>query len=95
MKNLSFVILWSCWGFFLGAILLLGPVRWMVDYARTHSWTSSAENSIVYFFIGILIIVSLGLAYFTLQQLSTSSPGKKSILFGLPIAGAAFALYVF
>jgi protein tyrosine phosphatase (PTP) superfamily phosphohydrolase (DUF442 family) len=94
-KTISLLIIWACWGFFLGAILLLGPVRWTVDYARTQSWSSSAENSIVYFYMGVLVLVSLGLAYFTLQQLSTSSTIKKGVLFGMPIAGAAFALYVF
>jgi protein tyrosine phosphatase (PTP) superfamily phosphohydrolase (DUF442 family) len=94
-KATSYLFFWACWGFFLGAILLLGPVRWTVDYARRQSWTPSAENSIVYFYIGVLVIVSLGLAYLTSLQLSTSSNAKKSVLFGLPIAGAAFALYVF
>lgn len=49
---------WLCLGFFMGTLILMGPVRWLATYARAHEWSASKEKALVLVFIGILVIIS-------------------------------------
>jgi protein tyrosine phosphatase (PTP) superfamily phosphohydrolase (DUF442 family) len=96
-KIFTFLLLWLFWGFTLGTLLLLGPVRWTVDKARFNSWSTIAENSIVYVYIGLLIIVTFIIALYSVKFLSKR--GKpvwlRWVLVMFPFLGSVLSLYAF
>ncbi len=58
-KNIIMLLYyWLCLGFFIGTLILMGPVRWLANYSRAHDWSGSKEKALVFVFIGILIIIS-------------------------------------
>ena len=96
-KIFTFLLLWLFWGFSLGTLLLLGPVRWTVDEARFNSWSAMAENSIVYVYIGLLIIVTFIIAWYSVKFLSKGGKPEwlRWVLVVLPFLGSALSLYAF
>lgn len=83
VRNLAlFAFLWLCIGFALGCATLLGPVRWLVTFAREQHYGDSTENLLVKAVIGIFVALSAWLAYrATRQVLSTT---RRTIRFGIP-----------
>lgn len=77
MKKMAIVIaLWLSWGFALGTLLLLGPVRSTVDYARAHGWGSTKENMVVIAYILVLIVVSMLLAFYSTKVITDMEAGS-------------------
>lgn len=93
----TFLLLWLGWGFTLGTVLLLGPLRWVVDYGRNNSWAESSEKSTVYISIALLLFVSVTLAYFSFEMIfqPKTSKGFKGALLAVPLLGFAVSLFVF
>jgi hypothetical protein len=59
---LLFGFTWGCLGFFLGCLTLMGPVRWVVTWARDNKLSDSAENWSVRAVIILFVIFSFWLA---------------------------------
>ena len=55
---------------FLETLFLLGPVRWTVEQARFNSWSDISENSIVYAYMGIPVIVTFLIALYSVKFLA-------------------------
>lgn len=97
-KIATLLFLWLFWGFTLGTLLLLGPVRWTVDKARFNSWSAMAENSIVYVYMALLATVSFFIAWFSVKYLiarNNKPAWVKAMLVGIPILGTITSLYAF
>lgn len=96
-KTFTFLFLWLCWGFALGTLILLGPLRWTITYARSNAWSETNENWIAYVYIALLCIISFLLAFFSNRYFSKEfvTRWKKVTLIGIPLAGAIVALYAF
>ena len=96
-KVVTVLLLWLFWGFALGTLLLLGPVRWTVDQARLNSWSTKAENSIVYVFMGLLIIVTFIIALYSVKFLSRGGRPEwlRWVLVMFPFLGSILSLYAF
>jgi len=96
-RLLNILLLWGFWGFALGAFLLLGPLRKVLDYARSHGWSENEENMAVYGAILVLVLVTFLLAWFSVRYYYRSiySPTNKYLLWILPVMGAGIALYLF
>lgn len=94
-KTLTILTLWLFWGFALGTVILLGPVRKTVDYARQHHWSEQNEDLLVFTFIAFLILVSFLIALVSSKYVLTGTNKlQKGILIGLPVIASAFALSV-
>ena len=95
-KWLAILGLWLSWGFALGTVLLLGPVRKSVDYARNNDWGDRKENLTVFFFMALLAVVSFLLARYSAKTIL--SPEKKSsaklLHAGIPVIAAIAAVIV-
>ncbi|MCY7422066.1 MAG: hypothetical protein LH478_10045 [Chitinophagaceae bacterium] len=96
-KVVIFLLLWLFWGFAVGTLLLLGPVRWTVDKARFNSWSAMAENSIVYVYIGFLIIATFVIALYSVKFLSKGGKPEwlRRVLVVFPFLGSVLSLYAF
>ena len=96
-KIFIFLFLWLFWGFFLGTLFLLGPVRWTVDQARINSWSNISENSIVYAYMGILVIVTFLIALYSVKFLAriNSSKMPQAFLIVIPVIGFILSWYAF
>ena len=83
-KNiLLFLYYWLCFGFAMGTLLLMGPVRWLATYSRAHDWAGSKEKALVLALIGILIIISaLCARLFALRTGATGSKPAKAAFLG-------------
>ena len=90
------LVLWGCWGFALGTVLLLGPVRKTVDYARSQNWSETQEKLVVLCFILALAVVSFLLARWSSKTLmSADKPRSAKLTHGaVPILAAFAALFV-
>jgi len=91
LKNIFlFLYYWLCLGFFLGTLVLMGPVRWLAVYSRAHDWSAPREKALVFLFIGILAVVSaLCARLFALRtSASAAKPAKAAF------AGAALGLFL-
>jgi len=85
-----FLFLWLCTGFALGTATLLGPVRWVVTWARERSFSEGVENGLVVGLILLLIAGSFGLARVaTFRVLKAES---AAVRWGLPGGIAALAV---
>lgn len=96
-KNLLlFGFMWGCLGFALGCATLLGPVRWMVTYARDNNMADSTENLLVKAIIVLFILVSLITALFlTRRVLETSYKYVRITLPAAAFSGAVLMLSLF
>ena len=96
-KIFIFLFLWLFWGFFLGTLFLLGPVRWTVDQARINSWSNISENSIVYVYMGILVIITFLIALYSVKFLARINSSKmlQTFLIVIPVIGSILSLYAF
>lgn len=97
MKKMAIVIaLWLCWGFALGTVLLLGPVRSTVDYARAHNWSGTTENLVVVAYILVLLVVSMLLAFHSKSVITDmdTGPARKWAYILVPVVSAIVALVV-
>lgn len=75
-KNIAlFLYYWLCLGFFMGTLVLMGPVRWLAVYARAHDLGASKEKALVFILIGLLALVSALCA--RLFALKTSAAAAK------------------
>lgn len=95
MKKFStFILLWLFWGFFLGTLLLFGPLRWTVDYGRENAWSSQEENSSVVLYITILLIISFIISLISANVvMSGRKLGVKILLVAFPLIGGATCMY--
>lgn len=95
-KFFTVTLLWLCWGFTLGTIILLGPLRWTVDFGRDKAWSQNMESSTVFLYIAVLLIVSFIIALISANMMLGKRKGFIKFFIGLiPAAGAAFCLYIF
>jgi len=96
VKNISaFLLFWLMNGYVLGTGLLIGPVRWIVDYSKTQSWSQSTEDIIVKIVMVILVILSFIISLFmTRSFLKSDSIVKRIILFLFPLIFSAGAVWL-
>ncbi|RYZ49664.1 MAG: hypothetical protein EOP49_15790 [Sphingobacteriales bacterium] len=96
-KLIAFFLLWGFWGFAMGAWLLLGPLRRIINYARAQAWTEKQENMAVYASMLGLVLVTAALAFFSVRYFSRSiyNPTHKYLLWIIPVLGTSIALYLF
>ena len=87
---LFFVFIWGCLGFFLGCLTLMGPVRWMVTWARDNKLSDSAENWSVRAVIILFVIFSLWLAGKVARAAKETK--KKALKWGIPASVLGLAL---
>lgn len=88
--------LWILWGFSLGTLILFGPLRTAVDYARANNWHGWKENLIVFAFIALLAIVSFGISFFSSSVLNSRiSKGKKNAIVIVPIITTVVSIAFF
>lgn len=89
-KNIVlFLYYWLCLGFFMGTLVLMGPVRWLAVYSRAHDWSGSKEKALVFVFIAILAVVSaLCARLFALKTASAAKPAKAAF------SGAALIVFL-
>lgn len=59
LRMLTFLYLWASSGFFLGTLLLLGPVRWITNILRAKGSSENLEDLVVLLAIGILFVISV------------------------------------
>lgn len=98
MKKFIIVIfLWLCWGFSLGTLLLLGPLRWVVNYQRQKPGAENSERIIVIILMIILGIVSFLIAFSSAKMLTKHnvSRTKKIAVWAIPLIAAIVAVYIF
>ncbi|MBA3675416.1 MAG: hypothetical protein H0W75_10775, partial [Chitinophagaceae bacterium] len=97
MKKITLFILLSCaWGFALGTLVLLGPARWWVTYARANNYTAKTENLLVIICIATLIIFSILIAWRSSGFIVRSTNKPLNFLFvAIPVMGACVALFAF
>jgi hypothetical protein len=62
-KAIVFLLLWIGWGFTLGTICLLGPLRWIVDLERKKLASEGTEKGTVVGLIILLAAASLFIAW--------------------------------
>lgn len=80
---------WLCLGFFLGTLVLMGPVRWLATWSRAHDWSAAKEKIFVLLFIALLAAVSFLAARWSAKR--TSAAAGKTV----KAAFAASALLAF
>jgi protein tyrosine phosphatase (PTP) superfamily phosphohydrolase (DUF442 family) len=95
-KTILILVFWLFWGFALGTFILLGPLRFTVDFARSRNWPGFAENALVFFYIILLGAISFLLARYTSRKLLNSAVPKssKGLHAGIPLLAAIIALFV-
>ncbi|WP_020601912.1 hypothetical protein [Spirosoma spitsbergense] len=87
---LLFGFIWGCLGFFLGCLTLLGPVRWVVTWARDNKLSDSAENWSVRAVIILFVIFSFWLAR---KVAGAAEKTEKRVLrWGIPAGVLVLAL---
>lgn len=95
-KFLTVTLLWLCWGFALGTVILLGPLRWTVDFGRDKAWSQNLESSTVLLYMAVLLVISFIIALISANIILGTRKGFVKLVVGfIPIAGAAVALYIF
>ncbi len=87
---LLFGFIWGCLVFFLGCLTLLGPVRWVVTWARDNKLSESAENWSVRAVIILFVIFSFWLA----RKVSGAAEKteKRVLRWGIPAGVLVLAL---
>ena len=92
-KTFTIIGLWLFWGFALGTLILLGPVRKTVDFARDNHWSGQKENLIVIGFMVLLVIVSFAIAFASSRYILTGKNKiQKGSLIAIPVLAAIFSL---
>ena len=81
-KIALFAFLWLLVGFTAGTATLMGPVRWIAEYARTHGWTDNVESIVVY---GVIIayVIAAALIAFWLSRVVQRSR-MRHVRAGIP-----------
>lgn len=87
---LLFGFTWVCLSFFLGCLTLMGPVRWVVTWARLNELSDSAENWSVRAIIILLVIVSFWLARKVVRAAEKTE--KRAVRWGIPASALGLAL---
>src|ERR1043165_6573756 len=87
---------WACWGFALGTVFLMGPVRHTVTYARNNNWSDGKEKVAVLAYIGVLAFISFLLARYSASVVLKQFIARSARLINavLPIVFAGIAVYV-
>lgn len=87
---------WLCWGFALGTALLLGPLRSVVNYARSYGWSERKEDMAVIVLVVLLVVVSFLLARFSAKRALAEFEGRTSKIVhtAVPVLAALTALYI-
>lgn len=80
---LLLVAVWAVTGFILGTETLLGPSRWIADYARSAPEHAYVEGPAVRSLILVLMAVSLVLALLITKAILLSD--RKHVRFGMPL----------
>ncbi len=92
-KTFTIIALWLFWGFALGTLILLGPVRKTVEYARENHWSEQKESLIVIGFMVLLVIISFAIAFVSSRYiLSGANKIQKGSLIAIPVLAAVFSL---
>ena len=96
-KLITVIFLWLCWGFSLGTLLLLGPVRWIINFQREGGMAESTEKITVIILIGILAVISFAIAFYSAKSLSNpdTSGSKRAALWSIPVMSSLCAVFVF
>ncbi|MBA3829125.1 MAG: hypothetical protein H0X33_09335 [Taibaiella sp.] len=95
-KLIVFAMLWICWGYALGTLILLGPLRQLIDFVRTKSWTYEQERIVALSTIGVLIVISFLFALlFTRIFMSSFSFVVKTLIVAIPLACTAMSIFLF
>ena len=58
-----FAFIWLCIGFLLGSAILLGPVRWVVNFAKSNNFSQNTESILIKVLMIVFILVSFIIAY--------------------------------
>lgn len=87
---LFFGFIWVCLGFFLGCLTLMGPVRWVVTWARDNKLSESAENWSVRAVIILFVIFSFWLAREVAGAATKTE--KRALRWGIPVSVLGLAL---
>jgi protein tyrosine phosphatase (PTP) superfamily phosphohydrolase (DUF442 family) len=96
-KAIVFLLLWIGWGFTLGTICLLGPLRWIVDLERKKLASEGTEKGTVIGLIILLAAASLFIAWVAYKKINNANAPqfvKKAMIF-TPVVGFVFCVYVF
>ncbi len=92
---LLLLLFWLMNGYVLGTALLIGPVRWIADYSKMHSWSQSAEDIIVKIVMVMLVILSFIVSLFMTRSFFRSdSIFKRIILFLFPLILSVGAVWL-
>lgn len=94
-KNIAlFVFIWLTSGFALGFLVLLGPLRWVVDFAKNHNYRENIQDGFVKLVIIAFVIVSFIIARrLTALTINTGSKMTKALIPVLCLVCSAFALH--
>jgi hypothetical protein len=85
---------WLCVGFFLGTLTLMGPVRWLANYSRSHDWSESRERTLVFACIGVLVAVSAICARMLAARTTTAGSTRvRAALMAAPFSLFAISLW--
>ncbi|MBI5730531.1 MAG: hypothetical protein HY963_05275 [Ignavibacteriales bacterium] len=95
-KNISvFLLFWLMNGYALGTGLLIGPVRWVVDFSRTQNGSQLTEDIIIKIVMVFLVILSFIISLFmTRSFLRSDSILKRKVLFLFPLIFSAGAVWL-
>jgi phytol kinase len=90
-----FLFLWLLVGFSVGTSVLIGPVRWVTEAARSSQWPAAAENAVVIAIILVYVGSTAALSA-VLAVVATRSPHShvRAGLPGLAVLAAAGALWL-
>ena len=96
-KGFVIIFLWLFWGFSLGTLLLLGPMRWVINYERDKSMGESTEKITVIILISLLALISFAFAFYSAKSLTETNAGggKRLALWSIPILMSFCAVFVF
>ncbi|WP_266366192.1 hypothetical protein [Tellurirhabdus rosea] len=87
---LYFGFIWACLGFTLGCFTLLGPVRWIVTFARDNDFSESTENWLVRLAMLLFFFISFRMATRAVRR-AEESRGPR-LKWGIPAGALAAAV---
>lgn len=86
---LAFLYMWLMIGFFLGTLVLIGPVRWLTSAVRQSGAGQSLENPLVIALVVVYVLFSAWLAFRTSRAAWIST--NPMTRFGLPVIATLLA----
>lgn len=90
---LIFLMLTGLIGYALGTLLLLGPLRNVLEFLRTNNYSAGLEKAVVIGLIGVLIAVTLLVGLYAFKQFKAAAKSStKLIIFTIPLVLAIVAV---